>query len=376
METEYEKIIAKIETIDPIRYGKTRNFLWGNVSQLSPYVSRGVISTKQILESLFKRGFKPHQLERLAQQLTWRDYFQRTAQRFPELSVQNIKNDPVHFQNKRIPTAILNANTQIDALDEGIDNLYNSGWIHNHMRMYLSMLHTNVARSDWRSGARWMYYYLFDADMASNDLSWQWVCGANSHKLYVANQENINKYTGSKQAQSYLDIEYEEFSQLPVPDALKTTEELHLISTESSINELKSIGFSIQTPNELLTNEKENIALYTWNNLDPNWHTDKNYRRLLLLDKDEFVKRPISQKTIEFVLELSQNIENLEVVYGAFSDLKTQLSDATFYFKEHPSQINWVGIEESRDWIFPEVAGYTSSFFGYWKKCEKYYKTF
>ena len=154
IETNYEKIFAKIANIDPIKYGKTRNFLWGNVSQLSPYVARGVISTKEIANSLIERGFKVYQIERLLQQLTWRDYFQRTAQRFPDLSNQNVKNDPHHFKSTGISTALLQADTGIDALDEGIEHLYETGWIHNHMRMYLSMLHTNIARCDWRSGAR------------------------------------------------------------------------------------------------------------------------------------------------------------------------------------------------------------------------------
>jgi deoxyribodipyrimidine photo-lyase len=107
IETKYAKIIAKIATIDPVKYGKTRNFLWGNVSQLSPYVSRGVISTKQIVDSLVNRGFKPFQIERLLQQLSWRDYFQRTAQQFPDLSERNVKNDPSHFKSTDIPNAIL-----------------------------------------------------------------------------------------------------------------------------------------------------------------------------------------------------------------------------------------------------------------------------
>ena len=43
--------------------------------------------------------------------------------------------------------------------------------------------------------ANWMYFYLLDGDLASNSLSWQWICGANSNKKYIANQDNINKYT-------------------------------------------------------------------------------------------------------------------------------------------------------------------------------------
>ncbi len=376
METKYEKIIAKIANIDPVKYGKTRNFLWGNVSQLSPYVSRGVISTKMIAESLFNRGFSTPQLERLLQQLTWRDYFQRTAQRFPNLSVQNVKNDPKHFKSQGIPSAILQANTGIDALDEGIEQLLETGWIHNHMRMYLSMLHTNVAACDWRSGARWMYYHLLDADMASNDLSWQWVCGANSNKQYIANQENINKYSGSKQGKTFLDIDYEDFPQMGVPNVLKQSEALSLIPTKTAILELRE-KYGILFPGEIQQQNETSVLLYSWNNLDPHWHAENTpFRRILFLDEAEFELRPVSKKTIEFVIALSQNIPNIEIVYGHFSELAAQLPNVTLHFKEHPSQSHWKGVEESRDWIFPEVSEYTPSFFGYWKKCEKYLRNF
>lgn len=375
IETNYQNIIAKIAEIDPINYGKNRNFLWGNVSRLSPYVSRGVISTKMIAHSLIERGFKPFQIERLLQQLTWRDYFQRTAQRFPDLSVKNVKNDPSHFKSSGIPSSLIHANTGIDALDEGVEQLFETGWIHNHMRMYLSMLHTNVARCDWRSGARWMYYHLLDADMASNDLSWQWVCGANSNKQYVANQENINKYSNSKQVKTFLDIEYEAFSNLPIPESLRETETLALIPTANSISALKEF-YSIISSGEVQPNACNSVLLYSWNNLDPLWRKDESHRRILLLDADEFERRPVSQHTLSFVLELSKNIPELEVVYGSFTQLQSQLPEHTFIFKEHPTQIGWKGQEDTRDWIFPELSEYAPSFFGYWKKCEKYLKQF
>lgn len=375
METNYEKIIAKIANIDPVKYGKTRNFLWGSVSRLSPYVSRGVISTKQIADSMRERGFKSYQMERLLQQLTWRDYFQRTAQRFPDLSNQNVKNDPHHFKSSGISTALLQAETGIDTLDEGLEQLYQTGWVHNHMRMYLSMLHSNIARCDWRSGARWMYYHLLDADMASNDLSWQWVCGANSHKQYVANQENINKYSGSKQSKTFLDVEYEAFSGMTIPDVLRETEPLKTKPTSTFISILRD-SESILFPGEIQINGVNSVLLYSWNNLDPNWRKEESHRRMLLLDSEEFERRPVSQRTIQFVLDLSKNIEGIEIVFGTFKDLQAQLPNHTFIYKEHPTQIGWMGTEDSRDWIFPEVNQYTSSFFGYWKKCEKYLKQF
>ncbi len=375
METQYQKLLERIEQIDPLKYGKHRNFLWGPVTQLSPYISRGVISTRTIAKSLFNRGFKSYELERLMQQLTWRDYFQRTAQRFPRLSQENVKNDPTHFQSTGIPQSLVSAETGIDALDEGIEQLLETGWIHNHMRMYLSMLHSNVARCDWRSGARWMYYHLLDADMASNDLSWQWVCGANSNKQYVANQENINKYSGSKQIRTFLDIDYEAFSQAPIPQQLSKIQELSILPTEKVIDDLKS-AWPILSSGEVRPNGVNPILLYTWNNLDPLWHAEDNYRRILFLDADEFKSRPVSKKTLEFVFALSVNIPHIELVYGTFQTLQAALPNQEFIYKEHPTQSHWKGIEESRDWIFPEVTEYTPSFFGYWKKCEKYLRQF
>lgn len=375
IETQYEHIIAKIETLDVVQYGRTRNFLWGSVSQLSPYISRGVISTRQIVDSLFRRGLRPHQIERFLQQLTWRDYFQRTAQHFPDLSLRNVKNDPSHFQSNGIPNSVLHAQTGIDALDNGIKQLIETGWIHNHMRMYLSMLHTNIARCDWRSGARWMYYHLLDADLASNDLSWQWICGANSNKQYLANQENINKYSGSKQVKTFLDIEYGTLSGMSIPEALRETVFLKLTPTSVSVESLRK-SWPILYPWEIQPEAVDSVLLYSWNNLDPQWRQEDSYRRILLLDAAEFIRRPISTQTMEFVLVLSKNIKGLEIVYGEFEDLRAQLPDHNFIYKEHPSQLRWKGTVDSRDWIFPEVSEYAPSFFSYWKKCQKYLNQF
>ncbi|HAW80987.1 MAG TPA: deoxyribodipyrimidine photolyase, partial [Balneola sp.] len=47
--TKYSEILEQIDQVDPINYGRTRNFIDGDVSKLSPYISRGVISTKQVM---------------------------------------------------------------------------------------------------------------------------------------------------------------------------------------------------------------------------------------------------------------------------------------------------------------------------------------
>ena len=55
--TSYQSILEKIDQIDPIKYGKTRNYIDGAVTYLSPYISRGVITTNQVLNHVLKKGF-------------------------------------------------------------------------------------------------------------------------------------------------------------------------------------------------------------------------------------------------------------------------------------------------------------------------------
>ena len=62
-----------------------------------------------------------------------------------------------------IPTAIVNHSTGINAVDQAIKNLYKFGYMHNHMRMYVSSIVCNISRCQWLDASRWMYFHLFDA---------------------------------------------------------------------------------------------------------------------------------------------------------------------------------------------------------------------
>ena len=76
----YQQIIERINRINPIQYSKTRNFINGAVTYLSPYISRGVISVKQVMDAVLQKGYKPYQIEKFLQELAWREYFQRIWQ--------------------------------------------------------------------------------------------------------------------------------------------------------------------------------------------------------------------------------------------------------------------------------------------------------
>lgn len=61
--TDISEILDNIDKIDPVKYGKTRNYLDGAVTKLSPYISRGVISTKQVAASVLAKGYMPYEIE-------------------------------------------------------------------------------------------------------------------------------------------------------------------------------------------------------------------------------------------------------------------------------------------------------------------------
>lgn len=355
MVTDYKQIIELIDAFDPGSYGRTRNYADGNVSRLSPYISRGVISTRFVLERLRRNHTNIEPFEKFIQELVWRDHWQRNWQKL------NIDNDILRVQDsvvhRGVPRSILDAKTGVDAIDQQISELMSNGYMHNHMRMYVASIVCNVGKYHWKEPAKWMYYHLLDGDWGSNALSWQWVAGTNSHKKYYANQENINKFFYSDQRGTFLDQSYEELVNVRIPDDLM---EAVAFEYKTDLPETTAMNLSLDKP----------VILYTSYNLDPNWLQEMDANRILFFDTAHFQQYPVSPNVIRFIMELAKNIEGLQVVTGTYEDLQKKIQGLDVHLKEHPFSRNYKGIIHERDWIAPEVNAQTS-FFKYWKKVQK-----
>ena len=356
--TDYASILKRIEAVEPVAYCKSRNFLDGAVTRLSPYISRGVISTKQVFDHVMSLDYKPYQIEKMLQELAWRDFWQQSWIHKDGGIDHDIRNEQKGMLTREISSILVNAETGISAIDEGIEELYETGYMHNHLRMYTAAIACNFGKNHWKLPAKWMYYHLLDADWASNALSWQWVAGTNSNKQYIANQENINKFCKTSDKGTFLDNPYEILGEMERPEILSKTEKLELITP-------------LPTPQDISIDEALPTALYTFYNLDPIWRIEKKMNRILILEPSFFEKYPSSQKVIDFVLGLTKNIETCQVFVGEFEEFLTDYNTPQIYFKEHPTTIHFKGVEDSRDWITPEVQGDFRSFFGYWKKVKK-----
>ena len=365
--TEYEKALERVNAIDPIKYAKTRNFINGQITYLSPYISRGVISTKQVMEKIIEKQYPYPAIEKIIQELAWREFFQRVWQSKGLQIWDDLKQDQQEVVHHQMITSIQKANTGIESIDFAINGLYEKGYMHNHSRMYLASIACNIGKAHWIESSRWMYYHLLDGDIASNNCSWQWVAGAFSSKKYYCNQENVNKYTFSKQQNTFLDKPYEQLVDMPIPDALQETTVLDLTTNLPKSN----------TPNidtELPT------LIYNSYNLDPIWRKLEKVNRVLLLEPSHFNQYPVSDKVIEFIIDLSKNIEGIQVYTGEIADIENLYKtnntweNQKIISKEHPAFAYYPGIKDQRDWMFPEVNGYYPSFFGFWKKAERSFR--
>ena len=360
--TVFESIVSKINAIHPEKYAKTRNFLNGDITYLSPYISRGVISTNQVMDIILKNGFTFLQTEKLIQELAWREYYQRVWQVKKENIWDDLKQTQPGVNHHEMLTALLNSGTGIQVIDDQISQLYESGYLHNHIRMYIASIACNIGKAHWKMPAKWLYYHLLDGDIASNNCSWQWVAGSFSSKKYYCNQENINKYTHSNQTNTFLDNAYEKIASMQVPDSLAAVTSLQL---NSILPDTKIPILDLTKP----------TLIYNSYNLDPSWRGNENVNRVLLLEPSHFNLNPVSEKVIHFVSALSKNIPGIQVFVGEISEIVALYSLSSMDIKEviiskeHPAFEYYPGIKDQRDWMFPTVTGYYPSFFKFWEKC-------
>lgn len=355
-----EAIRTRLSAFNPVEYDRSRNFLNGHLSYLSPYISRGVLRLPDIAAYVLKR-YSREQCYRFVYELAWREYFQRVWQEKGNAIFTSIRQEQEGVESDEMPAAIVEAQTGIEAIDEAIRRMYATGYMHNHFRMYVAAIVCNVARTRWQTGAEWMYSHLLDADPASNHLSWQWVAATFSAKKYFCNQENINRYSGSRQRRTFLDVSYEEFAGMKVPDVLRSRCS-HATETET--------GSSTAFP-EIAKGQK--VLLYTPFHLDPEWRKADDSLRILCIRSNG--KAPaLGSKALAFVRELSGQIPGIRIAECSVDEIIRQFPENNFQTYEHPligSVANLSTDPQPR--LFPEIAQAHGSFSAFWKRAEKIY---
>jgi deoxyribodipyrimidine photo-lyase len=181
-------------------------------SQLSPYLHFGEISPRQIYLALLPllegagNAQSAQSAEVFLKQLIWREFAHNVLWHFPYTATEPMDQrfnasfwdcDEDDFQSW------CRGETGIPIIDAGMKQLWETGWMHNRVRMIVSSFLTKNLGIHWLHGARWFWDTLVDADLANNSMGWQWVagCGVDAAPYYrIFNPETQTKRFDAKLA--------------------------------------------------------------------------------------------------------------------------------------------------------------------------------
>ncbi len=159
-------------------------------SRLSPHLHFGEISPAQVALALDSAGDLPGGQGPLAflREIAWREFSTYLLFHFPHLPDQPLKNDFADFpwrDGRRYRADLLawqRGQTGIPMVDAGMRELWQTGWMHNRVRMVVASFLTKNLLIPWQEGANWFWDTLVDADLANNTQGWQWTagCGADA----------------------------------------------------------------------------------------------------------------------------------------------------------------------------------------------------
>ena len=200
-EPTHAAALKRLATVKPAQYARSRNALDGAVTGLSPYFTHGLLRMDEAAKSIHQRN--PLSFEdKLVFEFAWREFFHHVWSRAAnqgDAILRDMHGElPWHGQYaNELPPDIREGRTGVAVIDNAVRILYASGYLHNHMRMYLASYVVHVRKVHWRAGADWLYGHLLDGDLASNHLSWQWVAATFSSKPYLFNAENVARYAPS-----------------------------------------------------------------------------------------------------------------------------------------------------------------------------------
>ncbi len=185
---------AAVAAIDVRAYGTSRNHLDGQVTRLSPYITHGLVTIPQLFAQLQQQKQLTMQ-DKLAMEFGWREFFHHVWHHHGESIFSDMRPalPGIRYANS-LPDDIREARTGLAVIDRAVATLYQTGYLHNHARMWLASYIIHLRKIHWRTGADWLYGHLLDGDLASNHLSWQWIAATFSQKPYLFNAENVARF--------------------------------------------------------------------------------------------------------------------------------------------------------------------------------------
>ena len=303
-------------------YSAQRNFDFGpnnrkNISCLSPYITHRLISEYEVAKKVLSK-YPYLKVEKFVQEIFWRVYWKGWLELRPNVwsdFVEDLKN----IRNSDEYEKAINGETNIDCFNDWIKELKENHYLHNHKRMWFASIWIFTLKLPWQKGAEFFLRELYDGDAASNTLSWRWVAGIQTKgKNYIAQNWNINKFTGNKYKDLKLNenplpiIDEREYKISPLNTGDNETKSNKLVFFE---NELDFQVFNVNSHKKvyciLLSNEERQVKL----------------GNKVLEYKKDLIKNQIQNSglKIEFIegnkfIELSSNEKDFDVIYPSVGE--------------------------------------------------------
>ena len=182
-------------------YSRGRDFpARENVSRLSPHLHFGELSPRQVWHAILAADAPEDEKDAFLREIGWREFTHHVLFHFPYTIDQPLYEKYRAFPWRENYTELLQAwqqgNTGYPIIDAGMRQLWQTGWMHNRVRMVVASFLVKNLRVPWQEGAAWFMDTLVDADLANNTFNWQWAagCGADAAPYFRI----FNPYTQSE----------------------------------------------------------------------------------------------------------------------------------------------------------------------------------
>lgn len=306
------------------KYSSDRNFDFGkdnrtNTSCLSKYLTHRVIDELEVIKSAHSK-YSYLTIEKFIQEVFWRTYWKGWLELRPRVwkayredlvKLEEYKKN-INYQNS------INAKTTVECFNDWAQELKETGYLHNHARMWFASIWIFTLKLPWQLGADFFLKHLLDGDAASNTLSWRWVAGLQTKgKHYLATSWNINKFSAKKYNNLKLNentspiFESENFTQVPIHfDNLVNENSLFLIHNLDSCYLLKHKqktfnNYGLFDFNDVL--DKENYSKNVLDfkakiNLEILEQIKRDFGANMILKNSDDLFKVIKEKKIEHVI--------------------------------------------------------------------------
>jgi deoxyribodipyrimidine photo-lyase len=304
--------LCKLTKVHPVQYGKSRNFLDGKVTHLSPYLRHGCITLKEAVLATRNNSLTGN--EKLLFEFAWRDYWRQIWYAIGNKIYADIEPPKVFLSRKNLPHHLIKGKTGLECIDSFVHDLNTDGYIHNHARMWLASYTIHWLGVDWQLAARWMHDLLIDGDEASNNLSWQWITSTFSSKPYFFNKENVSKYSQNIYcknctAKCPFDDTYENLASKLFnenKEGLHSYEEMHI-------------------PPQAIKKGANTVILFHDEMLSSaHCLLDRSEKKVFIFDPDFYKTWSINR--LQFIADCLIEIPGLEIWHGSFREVLKQLN--------------------------------------------------